>query len=522
MTVPSTDRIVDREVDVAPAPLRWWAIALLLLSVAVALRSAQFGNAINGLDEQYYLLVGDRMLHGAVPYVDLWDRKPWGLFALFAGIRLLGGDGIVQAQLVATLFAAATALTVTAIAARSLPRAPAVLAGIFYLVALQSLWGGTTQTPVFYNLPVALAAWLALRTAPGLTERHDVPRALGAMLLCGLAIQIKTNAVFEGAAIGLWLLWRMARADAPAMRIAATAAMFALLGLLPTLAVAGGYAATGHFSSWWFAGYQSQLLKHGTAGPVALLRLREMAGLLGPVAAIAAIGAARIPRWRDEEVLLTAWAVVALLDALALGGFWPHYALPFAVPAAILAGHAFAAPRWGRVAFAVLVAYPCIDALLLDRITAADERRIAAATLAAIPADAQTRCLFIYEGPAIYYHLTHACLVTRYAFTDHLRSSAEADALGEDSHVALRAALARRPGTILTLDASLWRERNTTNDAIITATLARDYVRVARLPHRHYSLGREWLVVWRRKDLVRQLSSLGRYPSLPDMRDRSS
>ncbi|MDB5673226.1 MAG: hypothetical protein JWM65_208, partial [Sphingomonas bacterium] len=294
MTVQSNDWLVDREAPVAPAPVRWWAIGLLLLGIAVALRSAQFGNAINGLDEQYYLLGGDRMLHGAVPYVDLWDRKPWGLFALFAAIRLLGGDGVVQAQLVATLFATATALVVTAIARRTLPSTPAILAGVFYLVALQSLWGGTTQTPVFYNLPVALAAWLALRTTPDLNGRHDMARALGAMLLCGLAIQIKTNAVFEGAAIGLWLLWRMRRAGAPLVRIVATVTGFALLGLLPTLAVAAGYAVTGHFQAWWFAGYQSQLLKHGTAGPVALLRLREMAGLLGPVAAIAALGATRI------------------------------------------------------------------------------------------------------------------------------------------------------------------------------------------------------------------------------------
>jgi hypothetical protein len=522
MTVQSNDWLVDREVHAVSQRTRWWAIGLLLLGIAVALRSAQFGNAINGLDEQYYLLVGDHMLHGAVPYVDLWDRKPWGLFALFAGIRLLGGDGVVQAQLVATLFATATALVVTAIARRTLPRTPAILAGIFYLVALQSLWGGTTQTPVFYNLPVALAAWLALRTAPDLAGRHDRAHALGAMLLCGLAIQIKTNAVFEGAAIGLWLLWRLARTGAPVARIALTATGFALLGLLPTLAVATGYAAPGHFQAWWFAGYQSQLLKHGTAGPVAMLRLREMAGLLGPVAAIAALGATRIKAWRDEHILVAAWAVVGLVDALALGGFWPHYALPFVVPAAILAGHAFAAPRWGKIAFIVLIAYPSVDALLLDRITAADERHIATATLAAIPADATTRCLFIYEGPVIYYHLTQACLVTRYAFTDHLRSSAEADALGQDSHAALREALAKRPGTILTLDPSLWTERNTENDRIIAATLARDYVRTAKLPHRHYSAGRESLIVWRRRDLVRQLSSLGRYLSSSTMRDQSA
>jgi hypothetical protein len=108
-----------------------------------------------------------------------------------------------------------------------------------------------------------------------------------------------------------------------------------------------------------------------------------------------------------------------------------------------------------------------------------------------------TRGLFIYEGPVAYYQLTNAKLVTRYAFTDHLRSSAEAPALGEDASVALRAALGHQPGTIITLDPSLWRERNRANDAILATYLAAHYQMVARFPHRHYSTGREWLIVWR-------------------------
>ena len=76
-----------------------------------------FGNPVIHVDEQYYLLVGDRMLHGALPYVDIWDRKPLGLFLIFAAIRLLAGDGIMQYQIVATLFAAATALLIARIGA---------------------------------------------------------------------------------------------------------------------------------------------------------------------------------------------------------------------------------------------------------------------------------------------------------------------------------------------------------------------------------------------------------------------
>src|SRR3954463_7872291 len=82
--------------------------ALLLALLAVVTRLQLFGDPIAGSDEGFYLLVGDRMLHGALPYVDIWDRKPFGLFLLFAGMRMLGGDGVLAYKLVATVAAFAS------------------------------------------------------------------------------------------------------------------------------------------------------------------------------------------------------------------------------------------------------------------------------------------------------------------------------------------------------------------------------------------------------------------------------
>src|SRR3546814_7596042 len=69
--------------------------ALLFLMAAlitVAVRAVGIGDIVAHGDEQFYLLIGDRMLNwGATPYVDIWDRKPVGLFLLYSGIRLLGG-----------------------------------------------------------------------------------------------------------------------------------------------------------------------------------------------------------------------------------------------------------------------------------------------------------------------------------------------------------------------------------------------------------------------------------------------
>ncbi|WP_216073732.1 hypothetical protein, partial [Acinetobacter baumannii] len=74
-------------------------------------------------------------------------------FLLFAGMRLLPGDGILAYQLVATLCAALTGLIV-ALGARRLGARPlgVLLAGCAYILWLSFLSGRGGQSPVYYNL----------------------------------------------------------------------------------------------------------------------------------------------------------------------------------------------------------------------------------------------------------------------------------------------------------------------------------------------------------------------------------
>ncbi|MEI9850983.1 MAG: hypothetical protein WDN24_09150 [Sphingomonas sp.] len=482
----------------SPPPLA--LCALTLLAAALLLRFAQFGNPINGLDEQYYLLVGDRMWGGALPYVDLWDRKPFGLFALFAAIRLLPGDGVLAAQAVATLFAAGTALVVALIARRTTGWVPAAMAGIVYLAGANELWGETTQTPVFYNLLVAGAAALTLRAAQAPLPRAGRRDAAIAMLLAGMAIQIKTIAVFEGALLGIWLVASAWNATRDPARTAAVAARLALAGAAPTLAVMAGYALLGHFDAWWQANVLSILAKGAPLDSDSLDRLKGTFVLGLPVLLLALLGlwakTRRFTDWGGDTRFLLAWIAVATLDYLAIGGFWPHYALPLLLACAPLIAHAMALPRLGRLLFAGAVAWPLVHAVAINPRIAASDRAAAAQVLAAIPPEVRTRCMFVYEGPVAYYTLARACTVTPYSFTAHLRSAREAPSLGVDPEAALAAALARRPAAILTVENSQWHDRQRANDRLIAAVLARDYVRVADLPNRFYGPA-ERLIVWR-------------------------
>jgi len=72
---------------------------LLIIAVAVATRIVAWWNPVAHVDDQFYLLAGQELLKGHWPYVDVWDRKPLGLFLLYAGIAWIGGGSILGLNL---------------------------------------------------------------------------------------------------------------------------------------------------------------------------------------------------------------------------------------------------------------------------------------------------------------------------------------------------------------------------------------------------------------------------------------
>lgn len=471
--------------------------AALLLAIAIAGRAVDFGNPVIHVDEQYYLLVGDRLLHGAVPYVDIWDRKPIGLFAIFAAIRLLPGDGVLAYQLIATLFAAATAWLVQH-GARRLGVAPraALAAGAAYLIWLPLLSGRGGQSPVFYNLFVTGAAVLTLRLpalAARCAARAIVVNGAAACLLAGLAIQTKYTPAIEGAFFGLVHLFYLRRAGARWPATMGAAALWLGLGLAPTALVIAGYLAHGPaaFQAFWFANFESILLRSRYAYPPGLI-LRRLLGtnaLLLPLSLCAALAWRR----RDELRLLAfGWLGAALAGYLVLGTFFDHYALPLVAPLALLASVTFM--RHGRAMVAALA----LGLILLVVRTAIrhDDAAGAYRLAAVVEANSGTECPYVFTGDSVTYLLAHACLPTAYAFPSTLAYAPEQGASGIDEAAEVRRILARRPPVIVRGSQPLaaW---NDASRALVDAALARDYRPVFSTARDDYRL-----VVWLRRDRV--------------------
>lgn len=453
-------------------------VALIcMIALAVLARGQTFGNPVLGYDEQFYLLMGDRMLHGDMPYVDVFDRKPVGLFLIFAAIRALGGDGFVQYKVVASLFAAITGYFIFRVSRPVSNGVAAGVAGAMYILWLNLMEGVGGQAQVFYNLPVLLAAFLTWRA---LQDGSAIGRlGCGAMLSMGIAIQIKYTAVFEGLFFGVALLWAHRKSGARPATRALAASLWIGLALLPTAAAALFYYGVGEFSLFFFANVTSNLGRPPVPRAAQLGGLAEIIALLAPLMLLA------LPNIRTATMRFVAlWAAVAFGGMLTFGSFLSsQYGMNVIAPLCIAASPSFASARYGRwLGVAVLSGALAAGQLIIDRVTKLKGGAEVAALLTRYATPRQG-CLYVYSGFPALYMLTHSCLPTRWAFPDHLSTlgEASAQAIGVDPSTELRRILSTRPETIVD-SYPAFAFGNPQTHAILKQALAERYRLVARIP----------------------------------------
>lgn len=450
-----------------------WLLALLAIA-AVATRVVWFGDQAPDYDEQLYSLIGHRMLQGDLPYVDLWDRKPLGLFALFALAHAIGGPDALAYQVLAALFAVAGSWLVFALARRLVDDITACGAGLAYPALLYAYGSLSGQSEVFL-VPLTLGmVWLVADMPRG----HAVRKALVAMLLGGMTLQIKTTAAPQCLALGLAALWQL-RHLGPA-RLTGLALTFAALGLLPTAAVAIFYAAQGEFGWFWYATIGSNFARVAATGA---RLVPQHFSALAPLLAITLGGlyaALRLNPPRDRSFyLLICWWSLGVLAGVYLPNDVSLYYFAAFVPCALL----LATPlidRTTRLRWVPLAVLLGASALLLNIPRHTDESRMGRLSITQMAAAIRLHvapggpCLLVFDGPTALYRLADSCLPGRIVYPDHWNDLQERDSLGIDRMAELRRVLAARPGAIVTGDDPVALQ-DAEVQALVQATLARDY-----------------------------------------------
>ncbi len=315
------------------------AVSISLLTLIVRLPFLHFIDD----DEAFYALVGQRWLHGILPYTGSYDVKPPLLFGLFAASQAVFGASlgtIKGLEIVCTIWAA-LALQ------RAMERAGAYgvslwAGGLFPLLSLAQ--AGTDSANALLLSPFIISAFSAMSDA-ATRDRPPWKQLFLAGLWIGLAGMVKQTAAFEAVGLAGFMLWRF-RHEKPLQ----TLLIFVAGALLPALLFGACFAAMGHFGDAFGAVVLGAFNRGGLK-----ISLMDDSGLFWIVHFILLISPLMIPLMlsllgviRREAVLKTfpaslfwltaAWALSAAVGCIACHSALRYYGSTLIAPLLILSG----------------------------------------------------------------------------------------------------------------------------------------------------------------------------------------
>ena len=450
---------------------RAWFLILALVS-----RISVFGDTNYFNDEYFYWQVGLRMHEGALPYVDVWDRKGPGLFLTY-WLPGFFSRSVYAYQTAALLAAAATGYIASRIAAHFTNPIGALLGGSLYLVLLVFFGGGGGQSPVFYNLPMAMAALLVVEALPRLRQGAVPASVYAAMAAAGFTITFKQTAVCESAFLGLFVLWQLGRAKVSAIRFAASALALMAAGAAPMALFAAFYALVGHFPEFWHAMVTANLAKtYNPAGDMAK-RVGTLAALLSLAWIPALLGllirdSSTTESSAAPRAFLAGWLLAGIAGVAAVPNFYEHYLLPLCLPVSVAAGRALGFRKIGPIYGYAAVLFILVLGPGFDFAARRASRTAMAAAAADIRSSAPQPRLLVYEGPVDLYRQIGIYPPTPLYYPLHLYFPAESNVSHVPTADAMRAIIAWKPTAIVTYHAYPAYEENQD-----TAPLVHGYIK---------------------------------------------
>ncbi len=336
-----TPQIANRQSPIGSR--KWLLLALLAL---VVLRLPGFLLPMDQ-DSGCYAYVGVSWTRGALPYRDVWDHKPPGIYLIPVLLQVTTGSVTpVAMRACAVAFGAGTLLLVYGIAAALAGRRAAVVAAFVYAICSSGVL--VTRETLETEHPMAflslLAVWLMV-----LCARQWRPGLLVLAGLCaGASVTFKPiSAPVIGLAF-LWLLWQQRETGAVVFRGLIAAATMGVGFLIVPAVFLGYFAAVGILGDFVQAFRYNFVYRAaaeyggGASGGLAIVlaRVRELAPEQGWLVVLALCGAIAVLRRRHETGtgLLLLWAIGAAIGMAGAGRFYAYYFLPLCAALAPLAG----------------------------------------------------------------------------------------------------------------------------------------------------------------------------------------
>lgn len=465
-----------------------WAIVVLIVLVAVIVRAPYLGDPAADYDEQLYSVIGQGWLDGQLPYRDMWDRKPPGLFALFAAMHWIGGPTSLAYQIPGLACTIAAALMLFSLAQKIGTRFGALTVSVLFVVNLPIFILHLGQSETFL-MPILLGQLMLLRKAFTTNNPRRIHMFLCAlMLLGGLSLQIKYSVLPFCVMLALMAVIRLHQIGLRRIHIAMWLMGYGLFGVLPTGIFALYFMVNGAFDEFVFANFIS-IFKRGEVENARVYRFAfHIAVAAFPLVIFAGLGifSALKNRPRIDQATLylsVAGAAAGTVSLLMLGAAFIHYFGPLLPFLCILATSFFSFHGSHRLFAGLAIFLAVISASVDEQIERTLSSRSAIPQLLSVIDTyvPKHECVFVFDGPTVIYTSTRRCAQTRLVFPDHFVSLHEQSALDVDPATEVKNVMKELPGAVIVSDELdskrfIAASRKTIKDAII-----KDYVLAERV-----------------------------------------
>ena len=414
------------------------------------------------VDEAVYLLVGRAWRMGALPYVDIVDRKPLGLFFINAVADALFWDPIVGARIIGVAATLLAAWLIMMFAQRFMRLGPmtAMACGLLYSTYGLLFGGDAVEAPI-YSAPFLVGAAILIMSDMATLRAGGKPsrmRLLTAGLLLSATFQIKYVTASESIAFGLTYLitgWNCARTRPGLWReVLIAAGVMTLAGVLPMALLYGAYVIMGHGQEFFFYVFSSNLDRGPTDATAAVFLRRISLFSLAFAPLLVLSGQFLVRYWRGQArareipgwvvVFLMSWLAAAMFAGIAQMQFYDHHFYEVVLPLALIAGAGLRPANAGKqareasVKAAAIVLGLALSGYMALRITDMSQNGspYQPSRIAADIASTRAQSMYVFNYHSLLYALADISLPTKYPLASHMLRDLEAqsfhfDAVGE-------------------------------------------------------------------------------------------
>ena len=472
--IPAAPRALSQDAGAEDRGGRRAVLLAIMLAAAFLVRCANLGDWNFEVDDQYFALVGHRMLAGDVLYVDIFDRKGPALYLMYAALAGFGASPVGY-QLAGAVCTALAGYGIARIAGLLGAARGGAAAGVAYCLLASAFGGANGQTPVFYNPLLVACAWCTISRIDLLERGRIDLRVAAGFAAAGLAIAFKMSAAFEGMWFGIVAIALLLRGGASLPRVTGIALLLALLGLLPMLATAGWYVQAGHFAEFWQAVVTSNFARTYDAAHRAA-RLGAAWLSIQPLVLVAICGLVslrRDDRFGVAAIVATGWLATALMAIAVFPTIYSHYLLTLLPPLCVAAAGLYRHPGWGTPLALALGGGFLLSSGEVNFAERARSRAESARLVTAVRAATPHHRLLVWGFPSYLYVLADAKPPSVLAFPPHLFDGFEAGSSGIDEVGEVRRILAAMPEAVIVQQPLPSFPLNPRTTALVDAYVAR-------------------------------------------------